>query len=124
MNVFAVIRPMPELAPVTTAIFPMSRDMASSVFRVDDRPSAPASVWSNVGADGPARPLSLGVLFQLSDQRIAERRRRQRLLPGDQLAVDHHVGVPVGDALDPRAGFGEGVDWIELDVAAKSVRAF
>src|ERR1700760_4602971 len=110
MNVLAVTRPMPELAPVMTAIFPLSRDMAFSVVCVEagEWSTAPASVWPNTGAGGPARLSSLSMLVQLGDQGIAERRGRHRLLARDQFAVDHHVGVPVGDALDPRTSFGEG----------------
>src|SRR3984885_15571269 len=70
----------------------------------------------DAGACGSAKLLSLSVLLQFGDEGIAELGRRHRLLPGDQLAVDHHVAVPVGDALDARTSLGERVHRIELDV--------
>ena len=65
---------------------------------------------------GTCSELVLDAFVQLGDQGIAEGRGGHRLLAGDQLAVDHHIGVPVGYGFDAGAGLRQGVDGVVLDV--------
>ena len=62
----------------------------------------------------------LGATVQLGDECVPELLGRHRLLVGDEFAVDDDIRVPVRDGVHVSTGFRQGVDRIELHIAAEA----
>src|SRR5471032_128594 len=75
--------------------------------------------WGRTDADRSAMP---GV--ELPDQYVAKFWCGHRLLAGDQFAINDDVAVPVRHRVHVCTRFSQGIDGIELHVAAKTRRTF